>query len=408
MNCKLNDDQPPTIFCLLDLHPEMHNLILPHWYNFTIPDPLHNYLAGIFIGLIGVLGVAENLLVITIFFTGKSLRKPSNLFVINLAISDCGFSLINGFPLKSIAAFRQHWPWGQSACTLYGFCSGLFGFGSLSTMAVMSLERYCTIVRGGGRELCSTYGYAIRIILTIWIWSFLWSALPLFGIGRYVLEGYQTSCTFDYLSNDLQNWIFNAGLFVCGFLFPVMMIVFCYTKILLFIRNTKDELMKVTRGKSKKGQPRYTSDKRRADLEATKSVAILILLFLMAWTPYATVSALSIVGHREHLTPIITELPCMFAKTAAVYDPIVYAIKFPKFRKELSIRYRIFRFCAPKTRMRQNPTVVEKIRFERSPSSCYSADAEEGDCYKMSVRGVNPPSLSGISGCLPVSTDSEQ
>lgn len=42
-----------------------------------------------------------------------SLRTPSNYFVINLAFSDAAFSLINGFPLMSIACFQRGWMWGQ-------------------------------------------------------------------------------------------------------------------------------------------------------------------------------------------------------------------------------------------------------------------------------------------------------
>lgn len=49
----------------------------------------------------------------SLVFRTNSLRTPSNYFIINLAISDGAFSLINGFPLMSVASFRRKWMWGQ-------------------------------------------------------------------------------------------------------------------------------------------------------------------------------------------------------------------------------------------------------------------------------------------------------
>lgn len=43
----------------------------------------------------------------------KSLRTPPNVFVVNLALSDLSFSLINGFPLTTIASFQKGWQWGN-------------------------------------------------------------------------------------------------------------------------------------------------------------------------------------------------------------------------------------------------------------------------------------------------------
>jgi len=36
------------------------------------------------------------------------------MYVINLAVSDLAFSLINGFPLMTVACFNKRWFWGDT------------------------------------------------------------------------------------------------------------------------------------------------------------------------------------------------------------------------------------------------------------------------------------------------------
>lgn len=50
--------------------------------------------------------------------------------------------------------------------------------------------------------------------------------------------------------------------------------------------------------------------------------------FLIAWAPYVAVSFWSMLHSREQglMTPFITLLPCLFAKSSTVYNPFIYFI----------------------------------------------------------------------------------
>lgn len=50
---------------------------------------------------------------LNIYFRTKQLKTPSNMLIINLALSDFTFSLVNGFPLLTISAFNTKWMWGD-------------------------------------------------------------------------------------------------------------------------------------------------------------------------------------------------------------------------------------------------------------------------------------------------------
>ncbi|CAH8667159.1 unnamed protein product [Schistosoma margrebowiei] len=353
------------------------SIVHPHWHKFTQPDPLYYYLVGIYIGIVGILAVMGNSLVITSFLLCKQLRTPPNMLIVNLAISDFSFALINGFPLKTIASFNQRWGWGKLACELYGFAGSIFGFISLTTMAFIALDRYLVISQPFKAFSRITYGKVIVMIFITWIWSALWSIPPFFGYGSYIPEGFHTSCTFDYLSTDLPNLIFNAGLYILGFLCPVFIIIFSYYQIVKTVRLNELELMKMAQSLNAQNPSAMKTGDKKADIEAAKTSIILVLLYLMSWSPYAIVCLMTLVGSRDSLTPFHSELPVLFAKTSAVYNPIVYAVKHPKFRLEIEKRFPfLICCCPPKPKERLQNTIVSKIQVSQIGISTTSGGNE--------------------------------
>lgn len=67
---------------------DMLFLVDPHWYQFPPMNPLWHSILGFAIGIFSVIALLGNLCVIYIFAKTKGLRTPSNLLVINLAMSD--------------------------------------------------------------------------------------------------------------------------------------------------------------------------------------------------------------------------------------------------------------------------------------------------------------------------------
>ncbi len=53
-----------------------------------------------------------------------------------------------------------------------------------------------------------------------------------------------------------------------------------------------------------------------------------ILAFLLSWVPYAIVAAFGLVKpHSEmFVTPLLSEIPVMFAKASAFWNPLIYAL----------------------------------------------------------------------------------
>ena len=72
-----------------------------------------------------------------------------------------------------------------------------------------------------------------------------------------------------------------------------------------------------------------------SDTRAALTCTIIVVLFVLAWGPYALVAVFGMVGEQSRITPILNALPVCFAKSSAVYNPIVYALMNEKFREAI-------------------------------------------------------------------------
>ncbi len=68
------------------------------------------------------------------------------------------------------------------------FAGALFGYSQITTLVLISWDRYAVIVSGFGRAPLTYSKVAILIALS-WIWAIGWSVSPLVGWGKYALDG---------------------------------------------------------------------------------------------------------------------------------------------------------------------------------------------------------------------------
>lgn len=79
--------------------------------------------------------------------------------------------------------------------------------------------------------------HAVAGVVIAWVWSFLWNTPPLFGWGRYELEGVQTSCAPDWYNRNLANISYIMCYFLLCFALPFSVIVISYTRLLWTLRQ---------------------------------------------------------------------------------------------------------------------------------------------------------------------------
>uniref|UniRef100_A0A452IDM2 G-protein coupled receptors family 1 profile domain-containing protein n=1 Tax=Gopherus agassizii TaxID=38772 RepID=A0A452IDM2_9SAUR len=157
------------------------------------------------LGIIGSLGFLNNLLVLILFCRNKVLWSPINLLLMNISVSDM-MVCIMGTPFSFAASTQGRWLIGPGGCIWYGFINTLFGTVSLISLAVLSYERYCTMM-GSTEADATNYRKIWMGIFLSWMYSLFWTLPPLFGWSSYGPEGPGTTCSVNWHSRDwLAPW----------------------------------------------------------------------------------------------------------------------------------------------------------------------------------------------------------
>ncbi|KAI5092647.1 activated CDC42 kinase 1 isoform X3, partial [Silurus meridionalis] len=187
------------------------------------------------LGFISTFGFASNLLTLVLFGRHKALRSPINLLLVNISFSDllvCALAT----PLSLAASTRGRWLAGRTACVWYGFANSLFGIVSLISLAVLSYERYCTMMCPTKPDVTNYRKVALGVVLS-WVYSLIWTLPPFFGWSRYGPEGPGTTCSVDWAAKTTNNISYIICLFIFCLILPFLVIVYSYGKLLHAIKQ---------------------------------------------------------------------------------------------------------------------------------------------------------------------------
>nr|QIW86023.1 opsin L16 [Neogonodactylus oerstedii] len=330
---ELPSTNPYGNYTVVDTVPkEMLHLVDTHWYQFPPLNPLWHGLLGICIFAIGMMGAIGNGVVIWVFMNTKSLRNPTNTLVVNLALSDF-LMMLSMCPAMVISCYYGTWILGPFVCELYGFAGSLFGCISIWTMVLITLDRYNVIVKGVSAKPLSGKGAILRILF-VWTMSLLWCLFPFFGWNRYVPEGNMTACGTDYLSEDTLSvsYLFVYATWVYGI--PLFVTVYSYTFIVRAVAAHEKQMRDQAKKMGVKSLRNEEAQKTSAECRLAKVALVTVSLWFMAWTPYFIINFTGILN-REKVTPLFSIWGSLFAKSNAIYNPIVYAISHPKYRAAL-------------------------------------------------------------------------
>ncbi|CAK9794745.1 Rhodopsin, long-wavelength [Anthophora plagiata] len=316
--------------------PDMLHLIDAHWYQYPPLNPLWHAILGFVIGLLGFVSVSGNGMVVYIFLSTKSLRTPSNLFVINLAISDFLMMFCMSPPMV-ISCYYETWVLGPLFCQIYAMLGSLFGCGSIWTMTMIAFDRYNVIVKGlSGKPL--TINGALLRILGIWLFSVGWTIAPMLGWNRYVPEGNMTACGTDYFSRDILSVSYLIMYSMWVYAAPLFLIIYSYWFIIQAVaaheKNMREQAKKMNVASLRTSENQNTS----AECKLAKVALMTISLWFMAWTPYLVINY-SGIFNLVKISPLFTIWGSLFAKANAVYNPIVYGISHPKYRAALFAKF---------------------------------------------------------------------
>ncbi|MED6247816.1 Melanopsin-A [Ataeniobius toweri] len=311
-----------------------------------VPDHAH-YVIALFVFVIGALGITGNVLVMFAFYSNKKLRKLPNYFIVNLAVSDFLMAFTQS-PIFFINCLYKEWMFGDMGCKMYAFCGALFGISSMINLLAISIERYLVITKPLQTMYWGSKRRTIFAIFLTWFYSLAWSLAPLVGWSSYIPEGLMTSCTWDYVTYTAANRSYTMMLCCFVFFIPLGIILYCYLRMFLSIRKTSREVERL--GTQVRKTTLIQQKSIRSEWKLAKIAFVVIVVYVLSWSPYACVTLISWAGHANILSPYSKAVPAVIAKASTIYNPIIYAIIHNKYRMTLAEKVPCLWFLSPASR----------------------------------------------------------
>ncbi|XP_016302627.1 neuropeptide FF receptor 1 like 1 [Sinocyclocheilus anshuiensis] len=233
--------------------------------------------------LVLLLCVVGNGLVCLVVIRNRNMRSVTNLFILNLAISDL---LVGIFcvPTTLIDSLTSGWPFSQITCTMSNLIQGMSVSASVFTLVAIAVDRFMGIVHPFHHRLRPAT--AFFAIIFIWLLAFAIifpSAATLTVIhldDMYMVQDNQMYplfvCFEDWARADMRR-VYTLVIFVQVYLAPLGLICIMYGCITAKLSNNLRE-------------NRVRSRRR---MKVIKMLIMVAILFMVSWLPLWTLMFLT-------------------------------------------------------------------------------------------------------------------
>ncbi|KAJ8409284.1 hypothetical protein AAFF_G00234820 [Aldrovandia affinis] len=266
-----------------------------------------------------ILGFPINFLTLYVTIEHKKLRTPLNYILLNLAVANL-FMVFGGFTTTMYTAMHGYFVFGVTGCNLEGYFATLGGEIGLWSLVVLAFERWMVVCKPVSNFRFGENHAIIGLALT-WVMANSCAFPPLLGWSRYIPEGLQVSCGVDYytLKPEVNNESFVVYMFIVHFTIPFTIIMFCYGRLVCTV-------------KAAAALQQESETTQRAEREVTRMVVVMVIGFLICWIPYASVAWYIFTHQGSHFGPVFMTIPTFFAKSSAIYNPLIYIFLNKQFR----------------------------------------------------------------------------
>ncbi|XP_065643193.1 melanopsin-B isoform X2 [Hydra vulgaris] len=265
--------------------------------------------------------------IVSVYLLHKKRRKNNYVILcINLSLSDLLQSIAGYIPALFLKSNLQM---ATNLCKMSAFFVAFPSFTTIAMLTAIALSRFLLLSTRYNRNQVNYKKLFLKASIFSWIYGLIWAALPLLGFSSYELEDTRTRCSINFSPKNKIEKVFLILLMAFGFFIPVITIL---TSCLFTadLMSAKYKYFCVTYGKENVETKRYRDKERRA----FSSFVLMVISFIVCWTPYATIGCLSTFTSAK--TPKwLIEIAALFAKLAALVNPFVYFWKDTLLKKKI-------------------------------------------------------------------------
>ncbi|XP_045055812.1 chemokine XC receptor 1 [Desmodus rotundus] len=263
--------------------------------------------------LVFFLSLVGNSLVLWVLVKYESLESLTNVFILNLCLSDLVFACL--LPLWTLG---YHWGWvlGDFFCKLSNMMFSTSLFSSIFFLTIMTILRYQSVVSPLSSLRVHTLRRRVLVTTAVWAASIL-SSVPDTMFHKVFYDPETSRCDYSetkwFLASAYQHIVF--------FLLSMGVILFCYVEILRTL---------------------FRSPSKRHH-RTVRLILTIVLAHFISWAPYNLVLLLQTLQKLEVIQSctVIEQLHyalliCRnFAFSHCCFNPVLYVFVGVKFRRHL-------------------------------------------------------------------------
>lgn len=225
-----------------------------------------------------ILSYLGNGLVLFIIYKYEKLNTVTNIFLLNLVLSNILFAS----SLPFLAVYHQsEWIFGMALCKIVNSAYFIGFYSSILFLTLMTFDRYLAVVHAIAAANCRKRAYAIIATVAVWCISILASMkdLVLRNVWKSPTAGLVCKES-GYVESTIRVWrLFSYYQQFFGFfLLPLFTLMYCYITITIRILSTR----------------------MREKCRTIKLIFIIIFTFFICWTPYNIVIFLYAIQDSRH------------------------------------------------------------------------------------------------------------
>ena len=241
---------------------------------------------SLFLVLIMLATLFGNVLVITAVYLSRRLRRMTNFFIISLAVSDL-LVAVGHLPLRiDQSIHNQNWcfdkaPGVVTTCAYWIAMDTVFSSASICNLVIISIDRFLAITKPFEYQSRMRKRVGFSLIAFVWVYAMLWGVLSLVDwtgdstpTKPHISVGISKTGERTCGKNDK---VYYTTAMAVAFFLPLLIVIVTYSCVFRVAFAQAKAVASLDPNKGKRHILR--------ELKATKTIAVVIGVFIVCWLP---------------------------------------------------------------------------------------------------------------------------
>jgi hypothetical protein len=272
--------------------------------------------------LTSLLVLFENILICIAVVRSRLREIKSNWFLVGLSVADM-FTSLTITPLQILEIWTSpQWPLGAIGVDIYNSLWNFILIVPFLTVLAITIDRFLVITKQINMSDRFSARWVYTMLIIIWIYSCIIVSLLSLTFAKAPSDEYVWNVPYEYYYPFL----------VVHVLVPLLIICYCYIKILKFVRLSKKQMSGILDSTVSLS----VSTNQRYEVKLAKTVGYVVLALVTVWIPVLAMEIVYAVdsGH-SCLVKRIGIFSVWLTCTNGIINPFIYSMRSQQFKDVL-------------------------------------------------------------------------